>query len=207
MSLDEYSPAYRADAAAYLAFSEAEDAPGHITQALIPLITAKDVLDVGCGAGKYLQKLAPYAKSMMGTDQSVQQLEQAARCTPTASLVLADAAHLPFEPQFDVVLASWMLGTIDDPERQRQVLDEMHRVLRPRGVVVLVENDAGSEFEQLRGRFPDSMNRTETYNRWLHRQGFRIHQRINTYFQFTDAQRAQQVFLAQIGRASCRERV
>jgi SAM-dependent methyltransferase len=53
---------------------------------------------------------------------------------------VADAAALPFpDASFDAVLACHMLYHVPDPAR---VLDEMRRVLKPGGIIVVTTNDS-----------------------------------------------------------------
>ena len=70
----------------------------------------------------------------------------------------------------------------------------MKRVLQPNGKIILVENDEGGEFEELRGRSPDPLKRTFNYNQWLLNNGFKVHKKIETYFQFNHSEQANFIF-------------
>ncbi|MBP6392584.1 MAG: class I SAM-dependent methyltransferase [Flavobacteriales bacterium] len=55
---------------------------------------------------------------------------------------------------FDVVVFKSMLGALSTKERQAQALREMHRVLKPGGVLLFAENLGGTRIHRwLRGRF------------------------------------------------------
>jgi ubiquinone/menaquinone biosynthesis C-methylase UbiE len=92
----------------------------------------KAVLEVGCGTGLVLERIARFASSTRGIDLSPKMLEQArARGLEAA---VADATALPFADQsFDVACSFKVLAHV----RQVDVaLAEMARVVRPGGFVI-----------------------------------------------------------------------
>ncbi len=68
---------------------------------------------------------------------------------------LADATALPFpDGSFDVVVFKSVIGALGSKEKQAQAIREMHRVLRPGGVLLFAENLHGSPLHTwLRKRF------------------------------------------------------
>ena len=57
----------------------------------------------------------------------------------------ADATALPFpDAHFDVVMFKSVIGALGTKERQAQAIREMHRVLRPGGVLLFAENLTGT---------------------------------------------------------------
>jgi hypothetical protein len=50
----------------------------------------------------------------------------------------------------------------------------------------------GGEFEEIRGRYPDTA-RTKEYNDWLLEQGFSIATQFETYFEFDSEDEARKV--------------
>ena len=107
------------------------------------LAPGEHVLDVACGTG--LVSFAAAAAvghwgRVVGTDLSGLMVESArrradVRKVPTASFERMDAERLDLaDASFDVVLCGLGLMYMPDPEK---ALREMHRVLRPRGRVVL----------------------------------------------------------------------
>jgi ubiquinone/menaquinone biosynthesis C-methylase UbiE len=92
----------------------------------------KDVLEVGCGTGLVLERIAAFAASARGIDISPKMLEQArARGLDVA---VGDATALPFpDASFDVACSFKVLAHVRDIER---ALAEMARVVRPGGFVL-----------------------------------------------------------------------
>ena len=99
--------------------------------------TGSRVLDVGCGNGSYLERLAGLGVRAAGVDLSFGMLQ--AGPVPR-SLVNADVCRLPVRSSsFDVVLAPHMLYHVSD---RATAAAEMRRVLSPGGVAVIVTNGA-----------------------------------------------------------------
>jgi ubiquinone/menaquinone biosynthesis C-methylase UbiE len=103
-----------------------------------PIAAGRDVLDVACGAGYGSALLARTAARVTGADLSQAAIEHARlRYASLANLDFrrADCAALPFaDASFDVVVS---FETIEHIPAQDAFLDEIRRVLRPDGVVVL----------------------------------------------------------------------
>ena len=100
------------------------------------------VLDLGCGTGEMLVRLAeryPDLK-LTGADLSPASLEVAKKkLRPCDRLIEADAQHLPFEDaSFDELLCMHSFHHYPHPKR---VMKEIRRVLREDGLFYLVEND------------------------------------------------------------------
>ena len=92
----------------------------------------RDVLEVGCGTGLVLARLAEFARSAKGVDLSPGMLERAK--LRGLDVVLGSATELPFESgRFDVTCSFKVLAHVPAIE---QALSEMARVTRPGGVVI-----------------------------------------------------------------------
>jgi len=102
--------------------------------------TVGDVLDVGCGTGALLTCLLndSQASSLTGVDASREMLDIARkRLTPNVTLRESWAEQLPFDDcSFDTVVSCNMFHFIRQPN---DALDEMLRVLRPNGVVIITD--------------------------------------------------------------------
>lgn len=100
---------------------------------LTPQVADKDVLEVGCGTGLLMHRVAEYARSVQGIDISPGMLEQAE--ARGLDVLEGSATDLPFEDaQFDVVYSFKVLAHVQDIE---QAVAECARVTRPGGRVFL----------------------------------------------------------------------
>ena len=113
-----------------------------------------DVLDVACGSGRAVLTLAEAfpASRFTGIDMSAEAIaagrgEISTRRVRNASLVVGDAAELDQRPRYDLVTA---FDAIHDQARPAQVLERVHRALRPGGIF-LMQDIAG------RTRLADNM--------------------------------------------------
>ncbi len=208
-SLCEGSKSYHADAHIYEQFCAAEDKPGKVQAFLMELLKGKSVLDIGCGSGKYMALLAPSAARYVGLDISQEQIALAAGKSQgmgNVELICCSAEKIPLpDHSIDIVISTWGVSTILEPERRSRVLAEARRVLAPGGNIYLVENDYAGEFEYIRGRWPDA-SMTADYNNWLVQAGFTPVAHIATIFEFSSAPKAKHVFGA-IWGAKAAERV
>ncbi len=103
------------------------------------------VLDVGCGTGTLLSLLArqPEAALLVGLDYSpvmIQHLAEKIGHSPHAAkfhAVVGDAERLPFpDESFDVLTCC---NSFHHYPHQAEVIREFRRVLRPEGVLILVD--------------------------------------------------------------------
>ena len=122
----------------------------------VPWTGGEVVVDVGCGNGLYLKRLAraARARSLCGLDLSTGMLRSVQRRwpadAPVPPLVNADAEGLPFaDAAADVVLAMHMLYHVPDIP---QAVAELRRVLRPGGTLLAAANAAGGLRELYRLR-------------------------------------------------------
>ena len=71
------------------------------------LTGAESVLEVGCGYGRILKELSPYAKRLIGIDiseDSVAFAKEFLKDNSNATVQAADAYNLAFNSEFDMVL-------------------------------------------------------------------------------------------------------
>jgi SAM-dependent methyltransferase len=95
-------------------------------------------LDVGCGTGRYLAAVAALGFTVVGIDESEDQLRLAAAAAPGAELVLGDSASLPFpDASFEACVSTFTHTDVDD---FAALVREAWRVLRPGGRLVYVGN-------------------------------------------------------------------
>lgn len=100
------------------------------------------LLECGCG-GNPQRFLLPLCGSYVGTDFSERGVRMArerfAEVRVPHEFRVADACSLPFsDGEFDAAYSAHMLYHIDEPQAQACALDELVRVIKPGGVLVLV---------------------------------------------------------------------
>jgi ubiquinone/menaquinone biosynthesis C-methylase UbiE len=93
---------------------------------------SREVLEVGCGTGLLLQRIAGFARRAQGVDLSPGMLERAR--ARGLDVVEGSATDLPFpDASFDVACSFKVLPHVRDIGR---ALEEMARVIRPGGFVI-----------------------------------------------------------------------
>ena len=95
------------------------------------------ILDIACGTGTSSAALTRTGATVVGVDFSPGMLGEARRKHSSVEFVEGDAMKLPFvSDEFDAVTISFGLRNITDP---KAALDEMYRVLKPGGRLVITE--------------------------------------------------------------------
>jgi ubiquinone/menaquinone biosynthesis C-methylase UbiE len=108
------------------------------------------VLDVGCGPGALVSKLAEIvgAESVAGLDPSEPFVQAARARVPGARILVGSAESIPFaDGEFDAMLSQLVVNFLADPD---QGLREMSRVTRPGGTVAGCVWDYGEGMTMLR---------------------------------------------------------
>jgi ubiquinone/menaquinone biosynthesis C-methylase UbiE len=109
---------------------------------LIPFdqLRDKDVLEIGVGQGTHAQLIAKHCRSFTGIDLTAHAAEMTSKRLRLFKLpgnvLEMDAEEMSFaNNSFDFI---WSWGVIHHSADTRQVLKEMHRVLRPNGKCVVM---------------------------------------------------------------------
>ncbi len=107
------------------------------------------VLDVGCGLGYAVTQYASRKKiEVHGIDYSANMIDGAKELLEKSHLDLnssvnfqkASVIQLPYQNDFfDVVTSSRCLMALLDWDKQKEALKEIHRILKPGGILVLME--------------------------------------------------------------------
>lgn len=180
----------------YEEFSQAEDGECKVKDYLNKKANGGIVLDAGCGTGKFLEILEKNSNKYIGVDLSFDQLVKAKgkSCKENSIFINANLQDIMLgDNTVDLIVSPWVLGTVTDLEERNKCLNELKRVLKPGGEIILIENEEGSEFEYLRGRDKDF--RTSTYNEWIRDNDFVGDEVLDTYFNFNNLDRAKKCFL------------
>jgi len=140
----QYKDASNLDAR-WAIYSYGEPAPTlHETAAsLAGDVTAKRVLDVGCGPGGYASAFA--SATYVGLDLSIGMLEESRTRSGATNLAVADAQRLPISSDaFDVVLAMHMLYHVPD---RALAIAELARVVTRDGTALIATNAGDHQAE------------------------------------------------------------
>jgi cytosine/adenosine deaminase-related metal-dependent hydrolase/2-polyprenyl-3-methyl-5-hydroxy-6-metoxy-1,4-benzoquinol methylase len=106
---------------------------------LVPPVAGLDVVDLGCGTGRWLAKLSlQAARTLVGVDFSPEMLVQAKRkLGDAARLVVADCGNLPFpRSSADLIVCSFLASYLQDLAR---FAEQVRRLLRPGGVIFVTD--------------------------------------------------------------------
>jgi 2-polyprenyl-3-methyl-5-hydroxy-6-metoxy-1,4-benzoquinol methylase len=144
VSYEEFSPEFYAEIdrrffAAAQSFARWKKSP---FDSMIDLenLAAKDVLEIGVGNGSHAQLLATHAKSFAGidlTNYAVKSTSERLRLKGLKGTIRQmDAERMDFaDNSFDFI---WSWGVIHHSANTRAVVEQMHRVLRPGGLAVVM---------------------------------------------------------------------
>ena len=125
-------------------------------------VTAR-IIDVGCGEGADLEHLARSGWSerlLAGVEIFEPALERARQRLPAATLMVANAAQLPFpDESFDSAVQFTVLSSIVDPRVRLAAVSEMFRVTRTGGLVISWDMKSGGKNPNLAGIDRDEIRR------------------------------------------------
>ncbi len=133
----------------------------------LPLAEGREVLEVGCGTGLILSRLARVARRAEGIDLSPGMLDKARE--RGLSVREASATALPFaDASFDLVVSFKVLAHVPDIGL---ALSEMARVCRPGGrVLAELYNPLSLRYLAKRlggpGKISDGRSEADVYTRW-----------------------------------------
>jgi len=191
---------YQRHAEQYEALVAREDYQGNILRALQEIVPLDelDVIDLGAGTGRLACLLAPRAARVLALDASAHMLGIARnklRRSPNRNWLTAaaDHRHLPLPADYaDLAVSGWSVSylAVWNPDRWQEELglwlEEMQRVLRSGGRVVLLESlGTGNEA-------PQPLDHLKDFYAWLDENGF-LKTWIRTDYQFDSLQEAEEL--------------
>lgn len=197
---DQQRKIYQSEGERYEALISREDFQGNIAHTIDEIINVDglDVLDLGAGTGRLTLLLAPRVRSIHAFDASSEMLRVCHKRLIASGLTnwqvdVADHRRLPIPDQSaDLVISGWSVAylVVWNPETWRSELevwmDEMKRVLRPGGTVILFESlGTGNEF-------PIELEHLKNYYPWLDAAGFQK-KWIRTDYQFESLEEAEEL--------------
>lgn len=103
----------------------------------------KRILDIGCGTGRHAIELAKRGYSVTGIDLSRAQLnragEKAKKADVTIDFLRADARHLEFCNEFDLVImiCEGAFPLMETDEMNFKILENARKALKPKGKLIL----------------------------------------------------------------------
>jgi SAM-dependent methyltransferase len=103
------------------------------------VLPGTELLDAGCGTGRYAAELARRGYLVQGVDLSAELLEVARRSTEgraSVSFAVGDIQRLP-AARYDAILCRGVLNDFVDDEGRKAVLASFAQALRPGGVLIL----------------------------------------------------------------------
>ena len=100
----------------------------------------RHVLDIACGGGRHVVGLAQRGYQCTGHDSAPERVEaaeaRAARAGVSVNLSQGEATQLAYHNEFDAVLVIDIICLLPEENDAQKCLGQIHRALRPGGVVV-----------------------------------------------------------------------
>jgi len=113
------------------------------------------ILDLGCGPGLYLEKLAAHGHECTGIDFSRNSISYARNQAKEKGLkinyVVKNYLELDFENHFDLIILIYTDLGVLLPEERKELLEKIRRALKPGGVFIfdiLNDKNTGQKFQE-----------------------------------------------------------
>lgn len=194
---DQQRSIYQSEGDRYQALIAREDYQGNILRAIQEIVELDglDALDLGAGTGRLALLLAPLVRTIHAFDASEEMLRVCRERLTASGLTnwrvdVADHRQLPIEDHSaDLAVSGWSVSylAVWNPENGQaeldKWLDEMQRVLRPGGRIILFESLGTGNESPLR------LEHVESTYQWLDAKGFKSRW-IRTDYRFESIEEA-----------------
>lgn len=166
--IDNYDKYYKKNASLYNKIRlDHENDFNHTIEIIREYAGVGDIhlLDIGCGTGKYGERLAEFGYKVNGVDKSQDQIKEAQKIIDAQ---VANALNLPFEENsYDLCIMIMVIHQMEESEKRIKAFKEAYRVLKPGGFFIIktcshkdLENRLTSRFfsgclEDDQKRYPD----------------------------------------------------
>jgi SAM-dependent methyltransferase len=112
-------------------------------------VEKSSVLDVGCGTGSLAALIAGRVKRLVGVDVSSQSIAEASKRIPNCEFHAYEGDKLPLEDDtMDIVFTSCVMHHVP-PKDWTTFTQEMARVVRPGGLVAIIEHNPWNPLTRL----------------------------------------------------------
>lgn len=141
------------------------------------------ILDLGCGPGFYVQRLATLGHRCLGIDfgpASIEYANQNKSDTSRCEFVLGDIRQVGFEGPYDLAMILFGELNVFSPEEAALIICKAHASLAPSGRLIIeiqtrdaVEQSGRAETTESsyeKGLFSDKPHRCRTESQWLDEQ-------------------------------------
>lgn len=106
-----------------------------------PVDKYKKVIDLGCGPGLYSERLAVKGYDVVGVDFNKNAIDYAINEAEKKNLAIdyrnEDFLNIELENEFDLALLIYQIYGVFDPKNRKKILSNIHRGLKPGGLVLL----------------------------------------------------------------------
>jgi SAM-dependent methyltransferase len=175
---------FDATAGSFRATLEADDPRLSALQRALGPVDGRDLLEVGCGKGRFARHFFERGGRVVGLDRSRAMLGEA---TPGPFYVRGSARCLPFgERRFDSAFAVEVVQHLSD-QAIRELMRELVRVIRPGGRVVILDRNLLA-LGARRPWLPELLRKwiDERRGRWMYRPGDPVRERWFLPWRFRD---------------------
>lgn len=196
--MDHFQNVYVSQAHEYHQMIAAEDEKGNLRRAIERIINPmkKQILDLGSGTGRFPILLHQVVNQLVAVDLNfpmlVEQKKQRRSVNGQWHLINGNMLALPFPSQsWEGVISGWAIGHLtswfhgDWQERIDRIIEEMHRVIKKDGVLVICETMGTGCLKPA----PPNIDLAHYYERLEHLWGFQT-EIIPTDYKFKDVNTA-----------------